>query len=114
MGDRYGNERQLGAPNRPSLRWGVSRAALFLGINENLSESDAESGASAAKRVIVMQFTFMERLQNDSSRRSNPLLKEFGTLRPNLEKSNPEFAYAECLIFLTPFITSSRFPRSSL
>jgi hypothetical protein len=29
-------------------------------------------------------------------------------------KSNPEFAYAECLIFLTPFITSSRVPRSSL
>jgi uncharacterized membrane protein len=66
------------------------------------------------EKSIVMQFTFMERLQNDSSMRSNLLLKEFGTLRPNLEKSNPEFAYVECLIFLTPFITSSRVPRSSL
>src|ERR1700688_1559765 len=46
--------------------------------------------------------------------RSNLLLKEFGTLQPNLEKSNPEFAYAECPIFLTPCITSSRVPRSSL
>jgi len=51
-----------------------------------------------------MQFTSMERLQNDSSMRSNPLLKECGTLRPNLEKSNPAFGYAGCLIFLTPFI----------
>ena len=61
-----------------------------------------------------MQFTFTERLQNDSSMRSNLLLKEFGTLRPNLEKSNPEFAFAEYLIFLTPFIISSRLLRSSL
>ena len=42
-----------------------------------------------------MQFTFMERQQNDSLMRSNLLLKELGTLRPNLEKSNPEFANAE-------------------
>ena len=53
-----------------------------------------------------MQFTFMERLQNDSSMRSNLLLKEFGTLRLNSENSNPGFAFAEYLIFLTPFIIS--------
>jgi hypothetical protein len=47
-----------------------------------------------------MQFTFTERLQNDSSMRSNLLFKEFGMLRPNLENSNPEFALAEYLIFL--------------
>jgi hypothetical protein len=43
---------------------------------------------------------FTERLQNDSSMRSNLLFKEFGMLRPNLENSNPEFALAEYLIFL--------------
>jgi hypothetical protein len=61
-----------------------------------------------------MQFTFMERLQNDSSMRSNLLLKGFGTLRRNAENLNPGFAFAEYLIFLTPFIISSRVPRSSL
>jgi hypothetical protein len=36
-----------------------------------------------------MQFTFMERQQNDSSMRSNLLLKEFGTLRPKFREIEP-------------------------
>jgi len=72
-------------------------------LREWLDESDPDTMEEEYRN----EFTFMERQQNDSSMRSNLPVKEFGTLRPNLEKSKPVFAYAVCLVFLTPFIIGS-------
>ena len=60
----------------------------------------------ASPALICLTRSRLERQQNDSSK--------FETHRPNSEKSNPEFEFAEYLIFPTPFITSSRVPRSSV
>jgi hypothetical protein len=65
------------------------------------------------EKSIVAQFTFMERQQSDSSKRSKLQLIKFGKRRLNSEKSNPTFGYAEYMAFHTPFITSSKIPRSS-